>query len=384
MVQPERRVEPVAAPRKEAFAHDVSNALPHHQFRRKKNQWLIPAVVGGAVVIIAGIAFVLAWEHAPVQVADTPVDKTRNGGGPTKPQSPPPRVNMPPPNAPKPRPSRMETPTQVHNSDGYGPATLTQALAAVEVTSPSFGSGGNPEIIINGRAVRHGREPFRRGLFVVALVEGKVVLHQLYDCLGMAGAADQFAEAIKKLPEGAIVILVVGDDATQNFNQHAQHAVLSIGGQIGLLGKPIRSTYYCIGQKGLGLGLATEEIGQHGLHYPANTKSQSDAPSLSESHRPNSLQAEGEDSGRQIDGVPVLQDKVQITLPPGDKLTEEMLNVPEDWKEMFLSKEKEGAVDHYVHVELYANNEVWGAFTMNHDKLDGAAERFSKMAICRP
>jgi len=156
------------------------------------------------------------------------------------------------------------------NSTGpaSGPVTLKEALAAVRVTSTSFASRRSPEIIINGNPMRHGHEPWPRGLFVVALVDGKVVLHQLYDCLGIAAKADEFAGAINRLPKNAIVIIAVGDDATSNFNPNAQKAILSIGGRIGLLGQPIRTTYYCIGQKGLANGKAIEAIGRTDLHYP--------------------------------------------------------------------------------------------------------------------
>lgn len=143
-----------------------------------------------------------------------------------------------------------------------------QVLKTIKVKSPSFFSKEAPQIIIDGKLIHHDREPWLRGLFVVAIVDNKIVLHQLYDILGYANLADKFAEDIRKLPNGAIVILVVGDDATLNFNQNAQKAIISIGGKIGLLGKPIRSTYYCIGQKGLRSGAAIEKIGQDNLYYP--------------------------------------------------------------------------------------------------------------------
>ena len=75
--------------------------------------------------------------------------------------------------------------------------------------------------------------------------------------------------------------------------------------------------------------------------------------------------------------VPISQSETlrwqQITLPSGAELSESMLNVPEDWKEILFPKEKQGVVDHYVHVALYDNKKVWGVFTMKNDKLDGAA-----------
>lgn len=149
------------------------------------------------------------------------------------------------------------------------PAALKQTLARVEVTSASFGSHKKTEIIINGQVVRPSAGTVGRGLFVVAIVEKKIVLNHVYDCLGYLVAADQFADAIAQLPEGAIVILAVNDEATQNFNANAQKAIVSIGGKIGLLGKPFRSAYYCIGQKGIREGMAVEAIGQKDIHYSA-------------------------------------------------------------------------------------------------------------------
>jgi hypothetical protein len=143
-----------------------------------------------------------------------------------------------------------------------------QTSEAIEVVSAPFGSKQQTKIVINKEVVRPDSGTVGRGLYVVALVKGKVVLNHVYDCLGYLVAANQFAEAIGKLPDGATVILVVNDDATQNFNQNAQQAILSIGGRIGLLGKPLRSTYYCIGKKGIKEGLAVEAIGQHDLCYP--------------------------------------------------------------------------------------------------------------------
>ncbi len=157
------------------------------------------------------------------------------------------------------------------SSPGRLPTSPNGKEPSIEVTSASFGSKQRTEIKINGQEMRPNGGEIGRGLYVVAIVDKKVVLNQVFDCLGYIVAANQFADAINNLPNGAVVIVAVNDEATQNFNRRAQQAILSIGGHIGLFEKPFRSAYYCVGKKGFKEGLAAEAIGQKDVHYSTLT-----------------------------------------------------------------------------------------------------------------
>jgi hypothetical protein len=149
-----------------------------------------------------------------------------------------------------------------------------EKVTTIEVTSASFDSSKRTQVILNNQEVLASSGKMRRGLYVIALDKDIIVLNQVYDCSGRIAAANQFADAIKKLPDGVVVILVVNDEATTNFNQNAQNAIVSIGGKIGLLGKPFRSAYYCIGKKGLKEGMAIEAIGTKEIHYVSRGNNQ--------------------------------------------------------------------------------------------------------------
>lgn len=107
---------------------------------------------------------------------------------------------------------------------------------------------------------------------VLMIAVGPVWAEPKAEITGLAVAkpnpADKFADAIAKLPKGCMVILAVSDEATHSFNKRAQQAILSIGGKVGLLRQPRRSSYYCIGRKGFKPGQAIEKIGRKKIFFP--------------------------------------------------------------------------------------------------------------------
>ncbi|MGD0089099.1 MAG: interleukin-like EMT inducer domain-containing protein [Planctomycetota bacterium] len=133
------------------------------------------------------------------------------------------------------------------------------------------------QAIIDGHS-RQGDNSRYRGVSVVALQDGHVVLKETFDTHETPGPANQFADAIEKLPKGAFVILAACDEPVQSFSNRAQEAIFSIGGKIGLLGGPYRASYICIGAKGLAKGTAYfEEIGTRRLEYPPVTDTRGEA-----------------------------------------------------------------------------------------------------------
>lgn len=158
---------------------------------------------------------------------------------------------------------------KLSRSSMRGPVTLKQALEAVELISVAYQSKTPFEIAVHRQVICQGTAAEDRGLHVVAFHQGKVVVNRCFDFNGKGDTASKdFVKTIGDLPNGAIVILSVVDDATSNFDAKAQAAIHSIGAGIGLLKQPPRSTYYCIGQKGLKQGMACERIGTKDLRYP--------------------------------------------------------------------------------------------------------------------
>jgi hypothetical protein len=62
--------------------------------------------------------------------------------------------------------------------------------------------------------------------------------------------------------------IAVCDDAAAHFSEKAQDAIYSIGGNTGLFKQPVRSSYICIGTKGMKKGEAIELISNAELRYP--------------------------------------------------------------------------------------------------------------------
>lgn len=99
------------------------------------------------------------------------------------------------------------------------------------------------------------------GIYVAAVLEDRVLLHSHYNTFAVPGASEGLAQDIDRLPDGTLVIAAVKDDATRLFDRRGQDALADIGVQRGLLGKPFRSSYLCIGTKGLEPGGAIERYG---------------------------------------------------------------------------------------------------------------------------
>lgn len=139
----------------------------------------------------------------------------------------------------------------------------------VEVISGGFHNGNKVIIRIGDHTfyenIPYG--PLTAGLYVVAIHKDEVLLQCHYKTYGSSWAGEWLAWDIDKLPEGTFVIAAVKDEATRRFDEKAQRALYQIGAEKGLLGQEYRTSYFCLGIKGLPQGKAIERVGMEELKY---------------------------------------------------------------------------------------------------------------------
>ena len=145
---------------------------------------------------------------------------------------------------------------------------LARLLRDVKIISAGWPVGNQVSIARGGKILFRAQGQRARGITLIAVRRGKPTRAKTFDTYADRNAADRFAETIEKLPRGCLVILAVCDEATRQFNQRAQKAILSVGGKVGLLGQPQRCSYYLIGRKGLRPGAAAEQVSRQKLVYP--------------------------------------------------------------------------------------------------------------------
>lgn len=148
-------------------------------------------------------------------------------------------------------------------------AELEQYGEYVEVVSSGFYSGSRVLIRIGGHTFYDYRRPRvgLAGLYVVAIYKNKVLLQYHYNTYYIAGASIGFARGISKLPDGTFVVVAVKGEPTRHFDKGGQQALYQIGGGTGLLNQKFRTSYLCIGVKGLARGKAIEKIGTEELKH---------------------------------------------------------------------------------------------------------------------
>jgi hypothetical protein len=105
------------------------------------------------------------------------------------------------------------------------------------------------------------------GLYVVAVYKNEVLLKYHYNTYFDNGASEGFARDIKKLPKGTFVVIAAKEEPTRLFDKRGQEALYKIGAQKGLLGQEYRTSYLCMGVKGLERGKAIEKVGKEQLSY---------------------------------------------------------------------------------------------------------------------
>ena len=109
--------------------------------------------------------------------------------------------------------------------------------------------------------------PTTAGLYVVAIFNNEVLLKGHYNTFFSPKASKSFAQEIHKLPYGTFVVIAAKDEPTRLFEKKGQNALYSIGAKKGLLNQESRTSYLCLGVKGLRRGQAIEEVGMKLLEH---------------------------------------------------------------------------------------------------------------------
>jgi len=123
------------------------------------------------------------------------------------------------------------------------------------------------------------------GLYVVAIHRNKILLQDHYNTYTTPGASEGFAQDIEKLPDGSYVVVAAKDEPTKFFDRRGQEALYQIGAKIGLVGQKKRTSYLCLGIKGLACGNAIEKAEMELLRHAgsqANRKLQFTFPKTEE------------------------------------------------------------------------------------------------------
>ena len=105
------------------------------------------------------------------------------------------------------------------------------------------------------------------GLYVVAIYKDEVLLKYHYNTYFDEGASEGFARDIEKLPNGTFIVIAAKEEPTRHFDKRGQEALYQIGAQNGLLDQEYRTSYLCLGVKGLDRGKAIEKVGREKLSY---------------------------------------------------------------------------------------------------------------------
>ena len=161
-------------------------------------------------------------------------------------------------------------------SPGFGQASTTKAQAIMsdyarctEVVSGGFANGNCVRIKVGDHVFFDSRNfgPASAGLYVVAIQDRKVLLQAHYNTFTAPGACQGMLQDLTNLPEGAFVVVAAKDEPTRNFDTKGQEALCMIGAQRGLQNEQSRTSYFCIGVKGLRAGMAIEKSGLEELRY---------------------------------------------------------------------------------------------------------------------
>jgi hypothetical protein len=148
-------------------------------------------------------------------------------------------------------------------------ADLEEYAKYAEVTSGGYGHG-NQVLIRIGKHTFYENEPSgpsSAGLYVAAIYQNRVILQNFYNTYITTGSIEGLARDLARLPEGTFVVIAAKDEPTRNFDKRTQKFLYQIGADTGLLGQKFRTSYLCIGIKGLKRGNAIEMIGPELLKH---------------------------------------------------------------------------------------------------------------------
>lgn len=153
-------------------------------------------------------------------------------------------------------------------SNGYL-EELEKYTKYAEVVSAGYNNGSRVLIRIGGHTFYDYRGPRvgLAGLYVVAMHENEVLLQYHYNTYFLGGASLGFSRDISKLPYGTFVVVAAKGEPTRLFDEQGQKALYSIGAGTGLLNQKFRTSYLCVGVKGLARGKAIEKIGSEELKH---------------------------------------------------------------------------------------------------------------------
>jgi len=179
-------------------------------------------------------------------------------------------------------------PTRILAVPAQYEAELNTYAKYSKVISGGF-HNGNRIVIQMGNHIFYDNVPHgtaTAGLYVVAIFKGQVLLQCFYNTFHTTWDCESFAWGIESLPNGTFVIVAVKDEATRRFNERGQEALYQIGAQKGLFGQEYRTSYFCIGVKGLVEGEAIEKVGMQELRYTGTDIDKTGQPDSFLKHNP--------------------------------------------------------------------------------------------------
>ena len=118
-------------------------------------------------------------------------------------------------------------------------------------------------ISVNGKTVfaglGYGGSPMLRGMNMIAIDDGKLLSRSTFDFYSDNQASSKFAEAVKALPDEALIVIAVADTVGGGgaYTDEALAAIRSLGATKGPYTN-VHAAYILIGQKGLKSGTGIE------------------------------------------------------------------------------------------------------------------------------
>ena len=150
-----------------------------------------------------------------------------------------------------------------NNASQQYAADLREYASYTHVISGGFKSGNKVFIKIGNKVFYENipNETNTAGVYVVAILKNRVLLHNFYNTFSAKGASSAMARDIAKLPDGTFIVIAAKDEPTRHFDKAGQKLLHAIGADIGLLNQTSRTSYFCIGIKDLEKEMAIEQIG---------------------------------------------------------------------------------------------------------------------------